>query len=308
MNTVMLKPMPTAVPVSNSRMADYLAITRPRISFLVLFTVGTGVFYAALPNVSLWLLFHAVLGTALVASGASALNQWMERDTDARMYRTRIRPIPTGRMSAVEAFVFGFLLAFIGAMYLICTMSGPLPALLAALTFASYIAVYTPLKRVTTLNTLIGAIPGAMPPLIGYAAVRGELAAEAWVLFAILFVWQIPHFLAIAWMYREEYARAGLVMLPVVDPEGSMTARQMLLYCVVLIPTGWMPTLVGGASWVFLVGATLLGLYFLRSAIRFTKVRGDYQARQVLRASLLYLPLVLILIVVDRWLFAFVVP
>jgi protoheme IX farnesyltransferase len=287
---------------TTSRWTDYLAITRPRISVLVLFTVGAGGLYAGLPTTAPWLLIlNAVLGTALVASGASAINQWLERDTDALMLRTRKRPLPAGRVSLAEAFVFGLILALVGAVYLLATMPTPLPALLAAFTFASYIAVYTPLKRVTTLNTVIGAVPGAMPPLIGYAAVRGEISSEAWALFAILFVWQIPHFLAIAWMYREDYGRAGLRMLPVVDPQGTVTARQMVLYCIALLPTGLMPVMVGGAGWFYGIGSTLLAIYFLRSAIAFARQREDALAKKAMRASLVYLPLVLMLLVIDRW-------
>jgi protoheme IX farnesyltransferase len=289
-------------PTTKSRWVDYLAITRPRISVLVLFTVGAGGLYAGLPTTAPWLLIlNAVIGTALVASGASAINQWLERDTDALMLRTRKRPLPAGRVSLTEAFLFGLILALVGAIYLLVTMPSTLPALLAAITFASYIAVYTPLKRVTTLNTVIGAVPGAMPPLIGYAAVRGEISAEAWALFAILFVWQIPHFLAIAWMYREDYGRAGLRMLPVVDPQGIVTARQMVLYCVALIPTGLMPVMVGEAGWMYGIGSTLLAVYFLRSAIAFARQRDDASAKKAMRASLVYLPLVLMLLVADRW-------
>jgi protoheme IX farnesyltransferase len=289
-------------PTTKSRWVDYLAITRPRISVLVLFTVGAGGLYAGLPTTAPWLLIlNAVIGTALVASGASAINQWLERDTDALMLRTRKRPLPAGRVSLTEAFLFGLILALVGAIYLLVTMPSTLPALLAAITFASYIAVYTPLKRVTTLNTVIGSVPGAMPPLIGYAAVRGEISAEAWALFAILFVWQIPHFLAIAWMYREDYGRAGLRMLPVVDPQGIVTARQMVLYCVALIPTGLMPVMVGEAGWMYGIGSTLLAVYFLRSAIAFARQRDDASAKKAMRASLVYLPLVLMLLVADRW-------
>ncbi|MFQ3650939.1 MAG: heme o synthase [Gemmataceae bacterium] len=298
--------LPSAVksttPAAPSRWADYLAITRPRISVLVLFTVGSGGLYAGLPTSAPWLLIlNAVLGTALVASGASAINQWLERDTDALMLRTRKRPLPAGRVTLAEAFVFGLVLALLGAVYLLATMPTTLPAVLAAFTFASYIAVYTPLKRVTTLNTVIGAVPGAMPPLIGYAAVRGELSGEAWVLFAILFVWQIPHFLAIAWMYRDDYARAGLRMLPVADPQGAVTARQMVLYCLALLVTGLMPVMVGGAGWLYGLGSTLLAMYFLRSAVAFARQRDDALAKKAMRASLVYLPLVLLLLVLDRW-------
>jgi protoheme IX farnesyltransferase len=292
-------PVPKAVPTS--RLADYLAVTRPRIAVLVLFTVGSGGLYAALPSAPWLLLFHAVLGTALVASGASAVNQWLERDSDALMRRTRTRPLPAGRLRPAEVFAFGLLLAVTGVTYLLYTLATPLPALLAAATFAAYVAVYTPLKRYTTLNTIIGAVPGAAPPLIGYAAVRGELTAEAWALFAIVFVWQVPHFLAIAWMYRDEYARAGLRMLPVADPAGRVTARQMILYCVALLIAGLMPVVVGGAGLVYALGSAGLGLLFLASATRFAMDRTDTRARRVLRASLLYLPILLLLLIVDRW-------
>jgi len=293
---------PEPLALLRARFADYGQLLKPRVLVLVLFTVATGAILAAGGAPSWAVVIHTLIGTTLVAGGASALNQWLERDTDALMQRTRNRPLPAGRLSPAEVFTFGLLLAITGATYLLCTMPTTLPALLAAITFASYIAVYTPLKRVTTLNTLVGAVPGAMPPLIGYAAVRGELTGEAWALFAVVFVWQIPHFLAIAWMYRDEYERAGLVMLPGFDPDGRITARQMILYCLALIPAGLMPLVVGHAGWLYAAGATLLAVYFLMSAVRFARQRTDGLARRVLRTSLLYLPLVLILIVVDRWL------
>lgn len=285
-------------------LADYVAVTRPRIALLVLFTVGIGALFAALPGADflhdLLVLLHAVVGTALVAAGASALNQWLERDTDARMERTRNRPLPAGRLSGGAVFGFGLALAVVGTSYLLLLLSSPWPAFLAAVTFASYVAVYTPLKTRTTLNTLVGAVPGAMPPVIGYAAVRGEVNAEAVALFVVLFVWQVPHFLAIAWMYREEYAGAGLCMLPSVDPDGRLTGRQMLLYCAALIPASLMPVLVCRSGWLYLVGAAGLGLYFLLAAARFAASPDDARAKRALRASLVYLPLLLVLLVLDR--------
>jgi protoheme IX farnesyltransferase len=279
---------------------DYVAVTRPRIALLVLFTVGIGALFAALPGAELAVLFHAVVGTALVAAGASALNQWLERDTDARMERTRNRPLPAGRLAPGTVFAFGLGLATVGVTYLLWLIASPWPAFLAAFTFAAYVAVYTPLKTRTTLNTLIGAVPGAMPPVIGYAAVRGEVNAEALALFVVLFVWQVPHFLAIAWMYREEYASAGLCMLPVLDHDGRATGQQMVLYCIALIPASLLPLLACRSGWLYAAGAVLLGLYFLLSAARFARSPDDGRAKQVLRASLVYLPLLLVLLVLDR--------
>ncbi len=282
-------------------LADYLEVTRPRIAVLVLFTVGAGGLFAALPAAAPWsVLFHAVLGTALVASGASALNQWLERHTDARMSRTRGRPLPAGRLTPGAVFAFGLVLASVGVSYLLFTLASPLPALLAAVTFALYVAVYTPLKTRTTLNTLVGAVPGAMPPVIGYAAVTGSVDGPGLALFALVFVWQVPHFLAIAWMYREDYSDGGLCMLPVMDPDGGLTSRQMILYCLALIPVSLMPALVSRAGLVYVLSAALLGAWFLLSCVRFGAAPGDARARAVLRASLVYLPLVLMALVLDR--------
>jgi protoheme IX farnesyltransferase len=293
-----VRPMPLAAGLA--RVADYVALTKPRVAVLVLFTVGAGVLLASAPAVPLAVLFHAVFGTALVASGASALNQWLERHSDARMRRTSNRPLPAGRLAPLEVVAFGSLLGAGGVAYLLCTLPSPTAALLAAFTFVCYVAVYTPLKRCTTLNTLVGAVPGAMPPVIGWCAVSGQDSSGALTLFAVLFVWQIPHFLAIAWMYRDEYARAGLCMLPVHDRDGSTTARQMLLYCLALIPTSLGPVLLHSAGLVYTAGALLLGLYFLARARQFAGDRTVASARRVLRASLLYLPGLLLVLLFDR--------
>ena len=295
-------PMPVAPPIS--RLADYVALTKPRISVLVLFTVGAGVLFAAGPDVSFLVLFHAVFGTALVASGASALNQWLELHTDARMTRTQNRPLPAGRLSPLEVFVFGVGLGVVGTAYLVLSLPSPLAAAIAALTFVLYVAVYTPLKRVTTLNTLVGAVPGALPPVIGWCAVRGRFDPEAVALFVILFLWQVPHFLAIAWMYREEYARAGLRMLPGVDPDGRITAMQMRLYCLALMAGALMPVFVGSAGAVYVVGSLALGWYFLRPTLGFHRDRSTPAARRVLRASLVYLPGLLLVLLLDRSVYA----
>jgi protoheme IX farnesyltransferase len=283
-----------------ARLADYAELAKPRVAVLVLFTVGAGVLLAGGRDFSFVVLLHTVLGTALVAAGASALNQWLERDSDALMRRTEKRPLPSGRLQALEVFVFGLALGLGGVLYLALALSHVLSALIAAITFVLYVAVYTPLKRRTPLNTLIGAVPGALPPLIGWCAVRGELTREAGVLFLILFLWQVPHFLAIAWMYRAEYARAGLLMLPVVDGDGRRTSQNMILYCLALLVVSLQPVLYGDAGLLYLGGAVLLGLAFLATALGFRRWRTHCQARRVLRASLVYLPGLLALLLLDR--------
>jgi protoheme IX farnesyltransferase len=295
-----------AAALSRPRLADYAELAKPRVAVLVLFTVGAGVLLASGRDFQLVVLLHTVFGTALVAAGASALNQWLERDSDALMRRTERRPLPSGRLQAAEVFVFGLALGLGGVLYLALTLSHILAAVAAAVTFVLYVAVYTPLKRRTPLNTLIGAVPGALPPIIGWCAVRGELTLEAGVLFVILFLWQVPHFLAIAWIYREEYERAGLCMLPVVDRAGQRTSQHMILYCLALLAVSLQPVLLGEAGLLYLGGAVLLGLTFLATALGFQRWRSHCQARRVLRASLLYLPGLLALLLLDRalpWLF-----
>ena len=242
---------------------------------------------------------NAVVGSALVAAGASALNQWMERDVDARMRRTQDRPLPAGRLQPGEVLLPGSGLAIGGVVYLAATLTYPLAAVVAALTFLIYVFVYTPLKRLTPLNTLVGAIPGALPPVIGWTAVRGSLNAEIGALFAVLFLWQVPHFLAIAWIHRADYERAGLRMLPSVDQSGDVTGRQMIRYCLALVAASLMPLVVGGAGLVYLAGALYLGIGFLAFAIGFARQPSLTRARTVLRASLVYLPALLTLLLLD---------
>jgi protoheme IX farnesyltransferase len=286
-------------PQVQARFADYLDLIRLRVSVLVLFTVATGAFLAAGSSLDPMLLIHVVLGTGLVAAGASALNQLLERHTDALMTRTENRPLPAGRLSATEVLIVGIVLAASGLIYLGVALRQPVCVGVAAFTFLSYVFVYTPLKRKTPLNTLVGAVPGALPPVIGWTAVRGSIDREALVLFLIVFLWQVPHFLAIAWIYRDQYARAGLCMLPVVDTDGTQTARQMVRYALVLIPVSLMPTALGGAGWLYGIAAVLLGVGFLHSCLAFGRAASVTQARRVLRASLLYLPVLLIMLLID---------
>jgi protoheme IX farnesyltransferase len=288
-----------APPLAHSRLADYLVLTKPRVAVLVLFTVASGALLASAGSPDWILLCHTVVGTALVAGGASALNQFLERDSDGLMGRTEHRPLPAGRLLPMEVLLFGVALAAAGIAYLALVVRQPLAALVAAVTFMAYVFVYTPLKRKTTLNTLIGAVPGALPPVIGWAAVRGAFDLEIVSLFVVLFLWQVPHFLAIAWIYREDYGRAGLCMLPVVDRDGGMSARQMVGYCLALLPASLMPLLLGRAGPLYLAGALILGAGFLGVAVAFWRVRSLARARGVLRASLLYLPALLALLLID---------
>jgi heme o synthase len=297
--TVSSRVLAEPAPLVRPRVVDYFDLTKPRIAVLVLFTVAAGVLLAAGSKPDLLVLVNAVGGVALVAAGASALNQWLERHSDARMRRTENRPLPSGRLLPLEALVFGSLLGVAGVAFLAVALPRPWAALLAAATFVGYVFVYTPLKSRTTLNTLVGAVPGALPPVIGWVAVRGEITGEAVALFLILFLWQVPHFLAIAWIYREDYGRAGLKMLPVVDPSGLMTGWRMIGYCLVLIAASLLPVTFGDAHAVYLAGAVLLGLLFLASAGWFLRDRSVRSARRVLRASLFYLPGLLFLLLLD---------
>jgi protoheme IX farnesyltransferase len=302
-----VKAAPAALPAVRSRAADYLELAKPRVAVLVLFTVAAGGWMAALAGndsggsgsgVGL-VLFHAVVGTALVAAGASALNQLLERHTDSLMARTENRPLPAGRLQPLEVLLFGLALGAAGLIYMAIFVRQPLTVAITAFTFVSYVWLYTPLKRFTTLNTLIGAVPGALPPVIGWTAVRGSLDTEAVVVFLILFLWQLPHFLAIAWIYRDDYARAGLRMVPVVDPTGSVTGWKMTGFCAALVLASLVPVFMLQAGLFYLIGAVLLGGLFLASTVAFLREASTRQARRVLRASLFYLPLLLALLLCE---------
>jgi heme o synthase len=284
-------------------MRDYISLTKPRITWLILMSTGVGYFFG-LRGVSLWqihwwALLHTVIGTGLIASGTAALNQWYERDADAKMRRTSQRPIPSGRLNANRALAFGIGLAIAGFAELAWFVN-LLSGVLGIATLVSYLFFYTPLKQRSWLSTTVGAFPGAMPPMIGFAAASGTLTAEAWVLFAILFLWQFPHFYAIAWMYREDYARAGIRMLPVVEPDGHSTARQIVVYASLLIPVSLAPGLLGMSGKLYLLGALVLGAWFLYSGVRVASERSILRARSVLLVSVIYLPLLYGLMLLDR--------
>jgi protoheme IX farnesyltransferase len=280
-------------------MRDYVELTKPRITWLILMSTAVGYFFGHQGAWRLWPILHTILGTALIASGTAALNQWYEREADRKMRRTADRPIPSGRLSAGRALIFGILLSVAGFAELAFGLNW-LSAFLGLFTLLSYLFLYTPLKQRTPLSTLVGAFPGAMPPIIGYAAASGILDAQAWTLFAILFLWQFPHFLAIAWMYREDYERAGIRMLPVVQPSGEATARQIVLYSLALIPVSMAPSLLGMSGKIYLFGALALGLWYLYSGVRVALDRTILRARAVLLVSVIYLPLIYGLMLLDR--------
>lgn len=301
-NTVVaaVNPLPPAVVAGwRGKLADYWTLTKPEVNSLVVASTLAGFYLGWRGAMNYWLMFHTLAGTLLVASGTATLNQWMEREHDAHMRRTANRPLPAGRLSSREALWFGILLSVGGGLYLGLAVN-VLASALALLTLASYLLLYTPLKRKTPYCTLVGAFPGAMPPLIGWAAARGNLSLEAWVLYAILFIWQFPHFLSIAWMYREDYARAGLLMLPQNDPQGRRAARQILATSLVLLPISLLPTLLGQMGWVYFLGALPLGLALLYYGVLTAKVRSNVLARRLLLASVFYLPLIFGLMIVDK--------
>jgi protoheme IX farnesyltransferase len=284
------------------RLGDYLTLAKARLNLLVLVTTLAGLYLASPDGVSLSVLVHTLVGTALVAGGAAALNQVWERRSDALMQRTRLRPVPAGRLGVGEGASFGLLLSTIGLVELTLGVNG-VAAGVAAATLVSYVLVYTPLKRRTSLATLVGAIPGALPPVIGWAAATGDISLPALVLFGIVFFWQMPHFLAIAWMYRDDYARAGIPLLPVLEPDGRRTGQQALIYAAALWPLSLLPAVLGLGGPVYLAIATALGVLFIALAARFARERSMRTARTLFAFSITYLPLLLGALVADRlWL------
>jgi protoheme IX farnesyltransferase len=295
-----------AVASERSAFAIWSDLVKARLTILVLLTTLAGFYAGAQGPVDWGLLVHALFGTALVACGAAALNQWWEREHDARMPRTETRPLPANELAATTVLLAGGVLSVSGLIYLALFVN-LLTSLLGAITLLSYVLVYTPLKRVTTLNTAIGAIPGALPPLMGWAAARDSVSREGWALFAILFFWQLPHFLAIAWLYRDEYAKAGFVMLPVRDPDGVRTGRQAVSHTLGLIAVSICPAVVTSgpgtlpvAGTLYFFGALVLGLWFLWCAIQFSRELTRARARQLFFASILYLPLLFGLMALDK--------
>jgi protoheme IX farnesyltransferase len=274
---------------------DYLMLSKSRIVMMVLITTAAGYFFAA-HHVDGLLLLNTLVGTALVAAGTNALNQYVEREHDAKMRRTRTRPLPDGRISPASALVFSTAIALIGTVYLMLTVN-MLTAALGALTLTSYIFVYTPLKRVSTICTVIGAVPGAIPPLMGWTAATNSIGAGGWIVFGILFFWQLPHFMAISWIYREDYGRAGFAMLAVRDADGSAVARQAIVYSICLLAVSVLPPFLGLAGMPYLAGAIASGLALTAAAVAFQRERNNKTARRLFMLSNLYLVVVMLLLV-----------
>jgi protoheme IX farnesyltransferase len=277
----------------------FLELTKPRITGLVLLTTGVGFHVASPVAPDLVLLLHALIGTALTAGGTNALNQYLERGPDAAMRRTRNRPLPSGRLSARQGLVFASLISAAGIAYL-ASFVNALTAVIAAATLISYAAAYTPLKRVTPLSTMVGGISGALPIVGGWTAATGRLDPAAWVLFGILFLWQLPHFLGLGWLCRDDYRRGGFQILAVLDLTGRRTARQSLLFLLLLLPVSAIPTVLGLAGHVYLVASVGLGLAFLMLGIRFARQPSAPAARRLFLGSVVYLPLLLLLMVIDK--------
>jgi protoheme IX farnesyltransferase len=286
--------------VAGRRAADFVTLTKPRLNFLVLITTVAAFYLGAGETQPLMLLLHTVIGTALVAGGASALNQVWERETDRLMRRTRLRPLPDLRMHPHDALWFGVLISAIGVTELALGVN-VLTAIVALITLLSYVVLYTPLKVRTSLSTIVGAIPGALPALIGWTAATDTLSIEGWVLTAIVFMWQMPHFLAIAWLFRDDYERAGMPLLPVIEPDGGSTGRQSVLYTAALIPVSFLPTAVGLATVWYMAGAIVLGAVLLLMSLEFSATRNVATAKRLFFGSIIYLPMLWIVLLADHF-------
>lgn len=281
------------------QIADLLALTKPRLVLMVLISTLAGFYLGSFGKFDWIRLLNTLIGTALAAGGTIALNQYIERDLDGKMRRTRLRPLPDGRLQPHRALIFGVAISVGGVLFLLLAVNA-LSSLLAAITVSSYIFLYTPLKRKTSLCTVVGAIPGALPPMGGWVAAQGSFSLEAWVLFAIMYFWQVPHSLAIAWLYRADYERAGLKLLPVIHPDGRSTGHQVVNNCLALIAVGLIPTLMGLAGSIYFFTALLLGIIFLWYGVSFAIFRSTVAARRLLLASYLYIPLQLGMMSFDK--------
>jgi len=300
MKAAIIEPDQTEVRSSRSGLIrDLVELVKARLTLLVLVTTAVGFYLGAEGPVNFAALLHTVFGTAAAAAGAAALNQWWEYNLDALMQRTRSRPVPAGRMRPRDAVILGSALSIFGVAYL-AFVCNALSAVLAAITIIIYIFAYTPLKRVSTFNTALGAVPGALPPMIGWAAARGTLNAGAWMLFAILFFWQLPHFFAIAWMYRDDYARAGFQMISSDDRTGERSASQSVFFCMLLFIVAGLPAFLGIATVFYLLAELILGAVFVAVAMRFLKTRARADARRLFITSIIYLPLLLGALVLSK--------
>lgn len=281
------------------RAAAYMELTKPRIAVLLVLTSAAGFYLGTKGNFDVALFIHSMLAITLLALGVATLNQYWERHIDVLMDRTAKRPLPTKRVGDLEALIFGIIQCAAAEAYLFFWVN-PLTAFLGLVVIVGYVLVYTPLKTRTSASTAIGAIPGALPPLMGWTAAANEITLGAWALFAMQFLWQFPHFFAIAWMYRDEYRKAGILMLPVLDPEGRLTFRQVVLFAVMLFPVSLAPFFLGISGPIFLVGATLLGIWFLWASFRSARTRSIAGSKKLLLMTVIYLPLLFILMVADK--------
>jgi len=289
----------TAVVPSVNKWWSYVVLTKPDVTFLVVITTVAGFYLGSRGPLDWLLLLHTLCGTMLVAGGTAALNQYVERDMDAMMRRTALRPLPTGQLRPREVLVFGVGAIVIGFVWLLAKVN-VLAALIALATCLLYLGAYTPLKKRTPLATAVGAFPGALPPLIGWAAATGSVSLGGWILFAILFFWQFPHFMAIAWMYREDYARAGIKMLPVVDPKGDATFAQVIWTSAVLVPTSLLPSLAGIAGIRYFFGALVLGMILLQAGLWANRTRTNVRAKWLMHATVAHIPLLLGFMIADK--------
>lgn len=290
----------TAALAQPSKPSAYVALTKPDVSFLVLMTTGAG-YYMGTRGPVAWLhLLHVVFGTMMIAAGTAALNHYIERESDRHMRRTASRPLPTGLLTPAEAVRFGVALSIVGALDLYIA-AGFLPCFLGVLTCLSYLLAYTPLKKRTVWATFVGAIPGAIPPMIGWAAASGKLDRGAWLLFAILFLWQFPHFYAIAWMYREDYARAGILMLPVVDKDGTRTFRQIILYAVSLLAVSLLPALMGFTGVLYFFGALMTCTALVQVCLWASSAKTNVRAKWLMHATVMHIPVLLGLMMYDKF-------
>lgn len=289
---------PRAIGV-REKISSYLELTKPRIAFMLVLTSAAGFYLGSTGGFSIGLFVNSMVGITLLAFGVATLNQYIERDIDTLMERTAKRPLPAGKLTPMEALVFGAALCVAAELYLLFLVNG-LTALLGLTVIVGYVLLYTPLKTRTSASTAIGAIPGAMPPLMGWTAAANHIDLSAWALFVLLFLWQFPHFFAIAWMYKEQYAKAGIVMLPVVEKDGSITARQIVLFTVMLLPVSLAPFFLGMAGFIYLGGAALLGIWFMWASIAAARAKSVEKSRKLLLVSVLYLPAIFALMVLDH--------
>ncbi|MDQ2745662.1 MAG: heme o synthase [Acidobacteriota bacterium] len=281
------------------KLAAYLEMSKPRIAFMLVLTAAAGFYLGTAKGFDVVLFVNMVVGVTLLAFGVATLNQVWERKTDALMERTANRPLPTNKLSLTEALVFGVSLCVVSEIYL-AVLVNVLTAILGLVVIVGYNLLYTPLKTRTSASTAIGAIPGALPPLMGFTAAANDITLGAWTLFAILFLWQFPHFLAIAWMYKEDYAKAGIKMLPVVEPSGRITARQIVVFTLMLLPVSLAPYFLGMSGLIYLIGASVLGVWFLAASIKAARAKSVEQSRKLLLVSVIYLPLLFALMVFNH--------